>query len=136
MDITCYRDPEIKREPRNLPANTYNLAFQLLARCATGYLFVPIRSMQFLAILDRKEFVFIDSERKCWVDIAWQNFQPQARTELSQPVAYEAVYYRENQIDIMLRLQREFPSALRLLASKQMPKTPAQVIKFPAVYDQ
>lgn len=136
MEITCYRDPEIMREPRSLPASTYNLALQLLARCSTGHLFVPIRSMQYLAILDKKEFVFIDGERRCWVDIAWQNFQSQARTQISDPVAYEVVYYRENQADIMLRLQKEFPKALQVLADKQVPKAPAQVIKFPAVNDR
>ncbi len=132
MEITCYRDAEIRRESRFLPANTYNLACQLLARCTTEHLFVPIRSMQYLAILDKKEFVFIDGERRCWINIAWQNFQPQERTSLSEPVAYEAVYYGENQEDIMLRLQKEFPRALQLLADKQIPKTPARVIKFPA----
>lgn len=133
MEITCYRDSEIGRESRFLPAKTYNLAFNLLARCHSGYLFVPIRSMQFLAILERNEFVFIDGERKCWVDIAWQNFQPQGRTDLSQPVAYEAVYYKENQENIMLRLQKEFPSALQLLADKQLPEAPARVIHFPPI---
>ncbi|SFM15874.1 hypothetical protein [Nitrosomonas communis] len=131
MEITCYRDTEIKREPHFLPASTYNLARQLLARCPDDYLFVPIRSMQYLAILDKEEFIFIDGERKCWIDIAWQNFHSQDRTNLSQPVAYEVVYYGENQSDIMLRLQKEFPKSLQLLADKQIPKTPARVIKFP-----
>ena len=87
--------------------------------------------MQYLAILDKEEFIFIDGERKCWIDIAWQNFHSQDRTNLSQPVAYEVVYYGENQSDIMLRLQKEFPKSLQLLADKQIPKTPARVIKFP-----
>ncbi|MCO6428688.1 hypothetical protein [Nitrosomonas communis] len=134
MEITCYRDPEISRESRFLSANTYNLACQLLARCTTEHLFVPIRSMQYLAILDKKEFVFIDGDRKCWIDIAWLDFHPQDRTKLNEPVAYEVVYYKENQVDVMLRLQKEFPKALQLLAGKQAPKTPARVIKFPASY--
>jgi hypothetical protein len=133
MEITCYRDTEIKRESHFLPASTYNLARQLLTRCADDYLFVPIRSMQYLAILDKEEFVFIDGQRKCWIDVAWQNFHSQDRTHLAQPVAYEVVYYGENQADIMLRLQKEFPKALQLIADKQIPRTPARVIKFPVV---
>lgn len=133
MEITCYRSEEIKRETRFLPAATYNLACQLITRCTLDYLFVPIRSMQYLAILDKKEFVFIDGERKCWVDIAWQNFQTQTRTSLDQPVAYEVVYYREGQADLLLRLQHEFPSALQFLANKTVIKTPAQIIPFPAI---
>jgi hypothetical protein len=131
MEITCYRSNETSRETLSLPASTYNLAITLLVRCASEHLFVPIRSMQYLAIVDIKEFVFIDGERKCWIDIAWQDFQSQARTSLDQPVAYEAVYYRENQAEIMSRLQREFPVALRVLADKETPNNPAQVIKFP-----
>ncbi|HNC40603.1 MAG TPA: hypothetical protein PK522_02330 [Nitrosomonas sp.] len=133
MDITCYRSQEIKREVRLLPATTYNLACQLITRCTTDHLFVPIRAMQYLAILDKKEFVFIDGERKCWVDIAWQNFQTQNRTSLDQPVAYEVVYYRENQEELMLRLQKEFPSALQILANKAAIKSPAQIIPFPVI---
>jgi len=57
-------------------SRTYNLAFTLLSRSTTGSLFIPIRAMQYLAILDAEEFVFLDGERKCWIDIAWRNFQP------------------------------------------------------------
>ena len=132
MEITCYRENEVSRESRHLPASTYNLAITLLARCKDPYLFVPIRSMQYLAILDLEEFVFIDGERKCWIDIAWHHFQPQARTALDQPVAYDAIFYREDQAAIMTRLQREFPLALKALESKEKLENPGRLIKFPA----
>lgn len=132
MEITCYRDPEISREKRHLPASTYNLAITLLARCATRHLFVPIRSMQYMAIVDNEEFVFIDGERRCWIDIAWQNFKPQARDALDQPVAYQAIYYREDMFAIMTRLQSEFPAALQILNSKARLNGPARIINFPA----
>ena len=131
MEITCYRDPEISREARHLPASTYNLAITLLARCPTKHLFVPIRSMQYMAIIDQEEFVFIDGERKCWIDIAWRNFKPQARDALDQPVAYEAVYYRANLSAIMSRLQSEFPVALQALISKTKLDGSARIIHFP-----
>lgn len=131
MEITCYRDPEISREERHLPASTYNLAITLLARCATKHLFVPIRSMQYMAIVDNEEFVFIDGERRCWIDIAWQNFKPQARDALDQPVAYQAIYYREDMSAIMTRLQSEFPPALQILNSKARLNGPARIINFP-----
>lgn len=133
MEITCYRDPEINRETRYLPAITYNLAITLLSRCATRHLFVPIRSMQYMAIIDHEEFVFIDGERKCWIDIAWQNFKPQARDALDQPVAYEAVYYSENMSSVMIRLQSEFPAALQALVNKTKLDGPARIINFPSV---
>jgi len=131
MEITCYRDSEISRESRQLSASAYNLAITLLSRCTTRHLFVPIRSMQYMAIIDNEEFVFIDGERKCWVDIAWQNFKPQVRDALDQPVAYQAVYYRENISTIMTRLQSEFPAALQVLVNRTKLDGPARIINFP-----
>jgi len=131
MEITCYRDPEISREPRQLSASTYNLAITLLLRCTTRHLFVPIRSMQYMAIIDREEFVFSDGERKCWIDIAWQNFKPQVRDALDQPVAYQAVYYRGNMSAVMTRLQSEFSAALQVLVNKTKLDGPARIINFP-----
>lgn len=132
MEITCYRDIALASENRTLPAATYNLAVALLARAPAGYLFVPIRSMQYLAILDNEEFMFIDGERKCWIDIAWQHFKPQQRESLEDPVTYEAVYYRPESAGLMRRLQTEFPLALRSLAGKEKLHGPARVLKFPA----
>ncbi|HVW65491.1 MAG TPA: hypothetical protein VHB01_10790 [Nitrosospira sp.] len=132
MEITCYRDNEINRDTRHLPAATYNLAITLLARCPTGNLFVPIRSMQYMGIVDHEEFVFIDAERKCWIDIAWRNFQSRARNALDEPIAYDAVYYRHDMAQIMSRLQTEFPLALQVLAAKERLDGPAKVLKFPA----
>lgn len=132
MEITCYRNPELAREPRCLPAATYNLAHTLLARSPSGCLFVPIRAMQYLAILDAEEFVFVDGERKCWVDIAWQNFRPRDRAALDEAVAYEAVYYQAEAAGLMTRLQAEFPRALHELASKGRLDSPARVLEFSA----
>lgn len=130
MEITCYRDKEVSREQRQLPAATYNAAITLMARCKTGQLFVPIRSMQYMAIIDDEEFVFVDGERKCWIDIAWQNFQSQARTALAEPITYDAVLYRDDLADIMSRLQIELPLALQALAEKEKLSQPARIIKF------
>lgn len=132
MEITCYRDKEIASEPRSLPASTYNLAHTLLARSPSGCLFVPIRSMQYLAILDEEEFVFLDGERKCWIDIAWQNFRPQVRASLDDPVPYRAVYYQPDVTQLMVRLLAELPRALNELAAKGRRNEPARVLKFPA----
>ena len=132
MEITCYRNAEVACEPCKLPAATYNLAITLLTRSACGNLFIPIRAMQYLAILDAEELVFLDGERKCWIDIAWRHFRPQARTALDEPVAYEAVYYHADARNLMLRLQAELPRALQALANKSRVEGQAQVFKFPA----
>ncbi len=132
MEITCYRDPEIAREPRTLPAVTYNLAHTLLARTQNRCLFIPIRSMQYLAILDDEELIFLDGVRKCWINIAWQRFRPQSRNSLDEPVAYEAVYYQMDASVIMPRLQIELTHALQRLNQKGGAIAPARVLKFPA----
>ncbi len=132
MEITCYRDREMASELRSLPAATYNLAHTLLDRSPSGCLFVPIRAMQYLAILDAEEFVFLDGERKCWIDIAWQGFRPQTRTSLDEPVPYQAVYYQPDAAQIMARLQAELPRALNNLAAKGRLAGSARVLKFPS----
>lgn len=129
MEITCYRDSELLREPRLLAASTYNLAKTLLSQHRGPCLFLPIRSMQYLAILDPIEIVFIDAVRKNLIDIAWQNFHAHDRTALDEPVAYEAVYYFEDSQSLMTRLQMEFFKALQMRAKKQHPAGPGQVIK-------
>lgn len=131
MEITCYRNQEIARETRNLPALTYNLAITLLARSSDACLFVPIRSLQYLAILDAEEFVFVDSTSKCQIDIAWRDFRPRERVTLDDPVSYQAVYYQPGIAELMSRLQTEFPIALRDLGNKERFDQPGRVLKFP-----
>jgi hypothetical protein len=137
MEITCYRNAEFSSEQRLLPAATYNLAHALLARAphaapADRCVFVPLRAMQFLAILDAEEFVFLDGNSKCWIDVAWRNFRPQARNALDEPVPYEAVYYHEHAAELMPRLQADLPRALAELAAKGRFSGEARVLKFPA----
>jgi len=57
MEERFYREREIARLPAFLPAATYNLAHTLLAR-AGKCLSVPIRSLQYMAVLDAEEVHF------------------------------------------------------------------------------
>jgi len=129
MEITCYRETELHRDSRLLPAAVYNTALVLLERSREDAVFVPIRSMQFLAVIDREEIVFLDAEHKALVDIAWQNFRPQQRNALTDPVPYEAVFYNTDAKVTMARLLVEFPPALKILAAKEQPSTAASIIK-------
>ncbi len=129
MELTCYRDSELQREPHQLPAAAYNVSHLLLERSKDGVVFVPIRGMQHLAVIDFEEIIFLDSEHKSWVAIAWQNFRPQQRTALTDAVPYEAVYYNPSAKETMKRLLVEFPLALKALAAKDTPSTGARIIK-------
>ncbi|MFZ5523763.1 MAG: hypothetical protein ACOY9D_06730 [Pseudomonadota bacterium] len=129
MEITCYRDAELHRDSRLLPAAVYNTAHVLLEHSNEGVVFVPIRGMQFLAVIDREEIVFLDAEHKSLVDIAWQNFRPQQRSALTEPVPYEAVFYNHNAKETMQRLLVEFPPALTMLSARDTPSSTARIIK-------
>lgn len=129
MELTVYREAPLSSETRHLPATTYNLMHTVLAR-SNGVVFVPIRSMQYLAIVDPEEVVFVDHLSKTQVEIAWQAFRPQARAALDEPVAYEAVYYFPDGAENMRRLMSEFLPALKAVASKARIDGPARVLKF------
>ena len=127
MEERFYREQEIARAPAFLPAATYNLAHTLLTR-AGQCLFVPIRSLQYMAVLDAEEFIFVDSQNKAWVELAWQHFRPQARHALDESVPFEVVHYLPQAAETMKRLPVEFHQALRLLADRQKPDTPATLL--------
>jgi len=128
MEITLLRDPAIASEARLLPAETYNTAHILLSQSPEGCVFVPIRSMQYLAVMDAEEIVFVDSAYKNWAAISWSEFQPQKRASLHEPISYMAHYYRPDGARTMLRLQGEFMLALRALKGKQARPRGARII--------
>ena len=130
MELSLYRGAEILRQGRTLPAALYNLLHTLLARQKDGCLFVPIRSMQYLAVADREEVVFVDGHTKHLIDVAWCGFQPRTRASLEDPVTFDAVVYTEAGQAILPRLQAEFTSALAALARKQPAARGAAVLDF------
>jgi hypothetical protein len=127
MEERFYREQEIVRVPDFLPAATYNLAHTLLARAGTC-LFVPVRSMQYMAVLDDEEFIFVDSQNRAWVELAWQHFRPQSRSALDEPVPFEIVHYLPAAGETMKRLPGEFYRALRTLAERDLPQEDAHIL--------
>jgi hypothetical protein len=131
MQITVHRGPELWREPRSMAAATYNLARTLQMRSANGVAFVPIRSLQVLAIVDRDEFVFLDSEQRALALLAWERLRPDHRTGLDQAVDFEAVGYGEPAREAMRRLPREFHEALRAVALRRRGDQCATLLQLP-----
>ena len=124
-----FRGDEIGRIPSTLPAQIYNLAHLLIQHSENGCVFVPIRSMQYLAVLDDEEYIFVDREHPHDVELAWRDFRSNARTDLNQPVPFHVVYYRENGYLTMQRLHGEFDRALHEFAEKQPHSSePAKII--------
>jgi hypothetical protein len=115
-----YRNRELKRERRTLAATVYNRSRTLLYRGREKALFVPIRSMQYLAVIDPEEIIFLDGAvSRSDIVLAWQNFRAFERCALDQPVPYDAVYYTEDSLNIMPRIQSEFPRALKQTDEKE-----------------
>jgi len=129
---TFYRPPERQRVARTMPGETYNLARLLLGRASNGCVFVPVRAMQYLAVIDAQEFIFVDREGRRLIEVAWQRFSPQARSSLDDPVPYEVVYYSERAGDTMKRLQGAFLQALRELQQRTPLPGNARVIPLAA----
>lgn len=127
-----YRGNPLKSEARTLPGQTYNLAYTLLKKSGEASLFVPIRNMQYLAVLDAEEFIFVDGIAGRAVNIAWQAFKPSGRGSLADPVPYTSVYYHADAEEIMKRLQAEFFKALQLLAERQKLDSDAHLLPFPS----
>jgi hypothetical protein len=94
-------------EQRSLPANTYNIMRTLFHQCTQPCLFVPIRSMQYQAIVDEKEVAFVYGHRRSHIEFSWRHFQPQLSKSLNDPVFYEFVYYDKQALETMRRIQGE-----------------------------
>lgn len=125
------RGPELARSASALPAVSYNLSRILLAQSRSGCVFVPMRGMQYMAVIDAEEIIFVDSQYKRWVEVAWRGFKPQVRGSLDEAVAYQAVFYTPEGADTQRRIQSEFHAALNLLASRRPHDEPAHVLVMP-----
>ncbi|HQS01879.1 MAG: hypothetical protein B7Y07_00680 [Halothiobacillus sp. 24-54-40] len=112
MELSLYRDEALAIEPRALRAETYNLGHVLWGNSPEGVVFLPIRSMQFLVILDAQEWVFVDGMKKHVIELAWQKFHPQARSAIDEAVPYDAVFYTEASLELMPRLESAVHAAL------------------------
>ena len=125
---TFERGPAQGEMASALPAATYNLTRILLANSPRDCVFVPIRAMQYQAVIDREEIIFVDSQYRRWVEVAWRRFQPRERAALDEPVAYQAVFYTAEGRDLQRRLQAEFHKALSLLDSRRPAPGEARIL--------
>ena len=132
-----YRGNKIGHEDRMLPAVTYNamrtlLIYTIRDNSESSSVFLPIRSMQYMAVIDQEEIIFVDGLcAKKSIELAWRKFTPQQRENLTDPVPYRMSYYDEKALETMKRLQWEFDKALHAEYEKikeQQSATKAEVI--------
>lgn len=128
---TFERGQEFARSTSALPAASYNLSRILLAQSRTGCVFVPMRGMQYMAVIDAEEIIFVDSQYKRWVEVAWRGFRPDQRQALDEAVAYQVVFYTSDGADTQRRLQGQFHAAMMLLDSRRPRAATANVLAMP-----
>lgn len=97
--------------------------YRLLSRHMQGNcVFVPIRDLQYQAVLTRDEVIFIDALGGFALDeqgvggrlinIAWR-WQGKGRESLVERVPLKVLFYREALEDIQRQLLSSFPAAMR-----------------------
>ena len=115
-----FRPEEIEREASTIRGDLFNRCRRALACSVTDCTFVPVRSMQLLAVITRDEVVFVDSLNYAVRDgrggrlimLAWDLSRVGQRDSLTGPVPVEIIYFHENTRDLHARLMSEFPAAL------------------------
>ncbi len=122
--VELWRGPEYRREARRLPATLYATCKRLGLHREGTSVFVPIRAMQYQAVLDRDEVVFVDGQRPSVVQIACQGFRPQDRTGLAEAVPFDWVLYEPVESALIGRLWSEWPRALQAYEAKLPPMEP------------
>lgn len=133
----------VERKSWQMPAVIYNLYHSLLTKSLTGCVFVPIRNMQFLAVMDKDEIIFVDSLSYAVANndggrlilIAWQLPALHDRNALSDAMPCELLFYGQKSSDIQLRLVAEFRQALQLLdqryRNQELPASGAKILSLP-----
>lgn len=123
-----------------VPGDIYNLYHALQARSETGHVFVPIRTLQFMAVLDKNEIVFVDSQSYATskdeggrlILIAWKFPLSHDRDALADPMPCEVVFYEKENSELQLRLISEFRQAMELLDQRyrdsQLPREGAKIL--------
>jgi hypothetical protein len=137
---TFFLPDEISRVMWTLPAAIYNLSRTLLGRSEFDCTFVPIRSMQYLAVITRAEIVFVDSQAYAYrnneggrlIVMSWRFDTQAARQSLDQPQRCEIIHYHRDGVQIQLRLVRAYQEALELMdkryRDKALPATGARIV--------
>lgn len=119
MQVEFERGIALRQESRQLPAALYKSIRLRQSHHKEPCLFVPIRSIQYLAVVDATEIIFVDGRRPRFIELSWQQFKPHTREDLSSPVPYTCVYYDKQAEMTMQRLQNDFFQAIELLAGRE-----------------
>ena len=111
-----------------LLSQTYNLAHILLKRSQSNHLFIPLRSLQYLAIIEKNTFWFVDSlayavrgdEGGRLIRISWHPLIGLNQREgRNQKMDCGVVFYGDDMHEIQSRLNHEFHQSMQLIDQRQ-----------------
>ncbi len=129
-----FRPRALARQDWTMPLPLYRMTRRLLRASDTGCVFVPIRSMQFQAVIDAEELIFVDAQGGYMVQdgeggrvvqLAWQPTPPGALDSLAGPVPCRIVFYRPELAEVQRRLVGEFQRAAQQLLARRDARRPA-----------
>ncbi len=129
-----YRGTALGSEQRSMPAAFYNEMRLLYQRNETECVFVPVRALQYMAVIDNEEVIFVDIHFRRVIEFSWQAFKPQSRSGLNCPVEYECTWYNRKAADTMLRMPTEFSAAVHRQLQrlrKQEKSSDSKLLSFP-----
>jgi len=124
---TFFLPREVERHSWSIPASIFNRYRSMLIRNQGRPVFVPIRSIQFLAVLDQREILFVDSQSYAvrgetggrMILLAWRFEELKERDSLDKPMPCEVVSYERVDLDLQRRLIEDFRKALEVLDERQ-----------------
>lgn len=135
---TFYRGEAVASQQKLLPANTYNILKLLLGLSDRDCVFVPVRPIQYMAVIDKEEVIFIDAmSSRCSIEFSWREFCPQLRKGLADPVHYKLVYYSEKALENLQRAQQEFTQSIQTAYTRKKQQhydQSADILKFRRPY--
>ncbi|RLA43395.1 MAG: hypothetical protein DRR42_21810 [Gammaproteobacteria bacterium] len=126
---TFIRPVELSRKSLCLGSSIFNAYRLLISRDADGFVFLPLRNIQFQAIVSSDEILFVDSFGPYHSDVktggrcisfAWQFSDIKQRNSITHSADYEFVRYCDHSDVDNNRLVSEFSCALEYHRQNQL----------------
>ena len=129
-----YRGDTLGTESCTLSAETYNNIRHLMSRHEGPQVFVPVRSLQYMAVVSETEVIFVDIHIQRVTELSWSGFQSSDRDSLNSPVSYSCSWHNSKAREHMHKIPIEFAESLKVLLNKMRDKEESQtatLLRFP-----
>ena len=126
-----FKPDEFSCQDSTILANCYNLAHILLKRSRSDHLFVALRSLQYLAIVEDNSFWFVDSmayavrgdEGGRLIRVSWHPTKTaNERKSLTEHMGCRVIFYGGDMKEVQTRLTTEFYKELLLIDQHHLEK--------------